>query len=134
DTRPLNEVYNQLQTFRPYYNFKDVDIDRYEIDGKYQQVFISARELTQENLPSRAQTWVNKHLRYTHGYGVAISNVNEITSEGQPKYIVKDLPPSGSIEVKRPQIYFGENDYQSVIVNTKIDEFDFPDQEESATH
>lgn len=134
DTRPLNEVYNQLQTFRPYYTFKDVDIDRYEIDGKYQQVFISARELTQENLPSRAQTWVNKHLRYTHGYGVAISNVNEITSEGQPKYIVKDLPPSGSIDVKRPQIYFGENDYQSVIVNTKIDEFDFPDQEESATH
>lgn len=134
DTRPLNEVYNQLQTFRPYYNFQDVDIDRYEIDGKYQQVFISARELTQENLPSRAQTWVNKHLRYTHGYGVAISNVNEITSEGQPKYIVKDLPPSGSIEVKRPQIYFGENDYRSVIVNTKIDEFDFPDQEESATH
>lgn len=134
DARPLIEVYNQLQTFRPYYNFQDVDIDRYEIDGKYQQVFISARELTQENLPSRAQTWVNKHLRYTHGYGVAISNVNEITSEGQPKYIVKDLPPSGSIEVKRPQIYFGENNYRSVIVNTKIDEFDFPDQEESATH
>lgn len=134
DTRPLNEVYNQLQTFRPYYNFKDVDIDRYEIDGEYQQVFISARELTQENLPDRAQTWVNKHLRYTHGYGIAVSNVNEITPEGQPEYIVKDLPPEGSIEVTRPQIYFGENDYHSVIVNTSIDEFDFPDQDESATH
>lgn len=134
DTRPLNEVYNQLQTFRPYYNFKDVDIDRYEIGGEYQQVFISARELTQENLPDRAQTWVNKHLRYTHGYGIAVSNVNEITSEGQPEYIVKDLPPDGSIEVTRPQIYFGENDYHSVIVNTSVDEFDFPDQDESATH
>ncbi len=134
DTRPLNEVYNQLQTFRPYYTFKDVDIDRYEIDGEYQQVFISARELTQENLPDRAQTWVNRHLRYTHGYGVAVSNVNEITAEGQPEYIVKDLPPEGSIKVTRPQIYFGENDYDSVIVNTSIDEFDFPDQDESATH
>ncbi len=134
DTRPLKEVYNQLQTFRPYYNFTDVDIDRYNIDGEYQQVFLSARELTQENLPDRAQTWVNKHLRYTHGYGVAVSNVNAITAEGQPQYIVKDLPPEGSIDIERPQIYFGENDYHSVVVNSKIDEFDFPDSEESATH
>ncbi|MFS8580810.1 MAG: UPF0182 family protein, partial [Novibacillus thermophilus] len=82
DARPLNNVYNQLQTFRPYYFFNDVDVDRYEIDGKYQQVFISARELTQQRLPDQAQTWVNKNLRYTHGYGVSISNVNEITPEG----------------------------------------------------
>ncbi|PWA11214.1 membrane protein [Pueribacillus theae] len=134
DTRPLKEVYNQLQTFRPYYDFVDIDIDRYKIDGQYQQVFISTRELTQKNLPDRAQTWVNRNLRYTHGYGAAISNVNAITSEGQPEYIVKDLPPKGSIEITRPQIYFGENDYNSVIVNSKVNEFDFPDNEDSASN
>src|SRR5690606_1430083 len=124
-------VYNQLQTFRPYYFFNDVDVDRYEIDGKYQQVFISARELTQQRLPDQAQTWVNKNLRYTHGYGVSISNVNEITPEGQPEYLVKDLPPKGPIAVEKPQIYFGENDYNSVIVGTKVDEFDYPDNDEN---
>ena len=134
DTRPLNEVYNQLQTFRPYYNFRDVDIDRYQIDGQYQQVFISVRELTQQNLPDQAQTWINRNLRYTHGYGAAISNVNDITPEGQPEYIVKDLPPEGVIDITRPQIYFGENDYHSVIVNSKVDEFDYPESETSATH
>ena len=134
DARPLNNVYNQLQTFRPYYFFNDVDVDRYEIDGKYQQVFISARELTQQRLPDQAQTWVNKNLRYTHGYGVSISNVNEITPEGQPEYLVKDLPPKGPIAVEKPQIYFGENDYNSVIVGTKVDEFDYPDNDENKTH
>lgn len=134
DARPLNDVYNQLQTFRPYYLFNDVDVDRYEIDGRYQQVFISARELTQERLPDQAQTWVNKNLRYTHGYGVSISNVNEVTSEGLPEYLVKDLPPQGPISVERPQIYFGENDYKSVIVGTKVDEFDYPTSEENMSH
>ncbi|MBD2843779.1 UPF0182 family protein [Paenibacillus sp. IB182496] len=127
DARPLGEVYNQLQTIRPYYNFADVDIDRYMIDGEYQQVFIAARELTQANLPEQAQTWVNQNLRYTHGYGVAVSAVNEITAEGQPEYLVENLPPEGSIPISRPQIYFGENRYDSVIVNSKVTEFDYPD-------
>ena len=134
DARPLNDVYNQLQTFRPYYFFNDVDIDRYQVDGEYQQVFISARELTQQRLPDQAQTWVNKNLRYTHGYGVSISNVNEITVEGQPEYLVKDLPPEGSIDVEKPQIYFGENDYNSVIVGSKVNEFDYPDSDENKSH
>lgn len=134
DARPLNDVYNQLQTFRPYYHFFDVDVDRYRIDGKDQQVFIAVRELTQENLPEQAQTWVNKMLRYTHGYGVSVSNVNEITAEGQPGYLVKDLPPEGPIEVKRPQIYFGENDYRSVIVGSKVDEFDYPSGDKNVYH
>lgn len=127
DARPLREVYNQLQTIRPYYNFLDVDIDRYMIDGNYRQVFISARELTQANLPEQAQTWTNQNLRYTHGYGLAVSAVNEITAEGQPKYLVQNIPPVGAIDIAVPQIYFGENRYNSVLVNTKIAEFDYPD-------
>lgn len=134
DARPLGEVYNQLQTFRPYYFFNDVDVDRYDVDGKYQQVFISVRELTQQKLPDQAQTWVNKNLRYTHGYGVSISNVNEITPEGQPEYLVKNLPPEGPIDISRPQIYFGENDYDSVIVGSKVNEFDYPTSDENKTH
>lgn len=127
DARPLREVYNQLQTIRPYYNFTDVDLDRYTIDGAYRQVFISARELTQANLNEQAQTWVNQNLKYTHGYGLAVSAVNEITAEGQPEYLVQNIPPSGVIDIQRPQIYFGENDYNSVLVNTKVTEFDYPD-------
>lgn len=134
DARPLKEVYNQLQTIRPYYQFLETDIDRYTIDGQYQQVFISSRELSQQNLPERAQTWVNQNLRYTHGYGAAVSHVNDITAEGQPEYIVKDLPPEGAITINRPQIYFGENNYNSVIVNSQVPEFDYPVSDDSADH
>ncbi len=134
DSRPLENVYNQLQTFRPYYDFLDVDVDRYVIDGEYRQVFISARELRQNKLPDQAQTWVNKNLRYTHGYGISMSNVNEVTKEGQPKYVVKDLPPQGPLDIKRPQIYFGENDYRTVVVNTAVDEFDYPSSNENKSH
>src|SRR5699024_10450813 len=79
DSRPLLDIYNQLQTFRTYYQFNDIDIDRYEIDGEYEQVFIGARELSTKDLPEQAQTWVNKNLRYTHGYGVSMSHVNKVT-------------------------------------------------------
>src|SRR5699024_7673163 len=82
DSRPLLEVYNQKQTFRTYYNFNDVDIDRYKIDGDYEQVFIGTRELSMEDLPSQAKTWTNRYLRYTHGYGTAMSHVNKVTSQG----------------------------------------------------
>nr|WP_246569916.1 UPF0182 family protein [Lentibacillus saliphilus] len=126
DVRPLLEVYNQLQTIRTYYNFHDVDIDRYEIDGNYEQVFIGARELSMNNLPDQAQTWVNRYLRYTHGYGVAMSHVNEVTPQGQPKYMMEDIPPKGIMDIERPQIYFGEEDYPNVIVKSKVDEFDYP--------
>src|SRR5699024_11273232 len=117
DARPLLDIYNQLQTFRTYYQFNDIDVDRYMIDGDYQQVFIGARELSTEDLPEQAQTWVNRTLRYTHGYGVAMSHVNTVTKQGQPDYMIKNIPAEGVIDVKRPQIYYGEEDYPNVIVN-----------------
>jgi len=134
DARPLLDIYNQLQTFRTYYQFNDIDVDRYEIDGEYQQVFVGARELSTGDLPEQAQTWVNQKLRYTHGYGIAMSQVNEVTSQGQPQYIVKNLPPEGDVDVEQPQVYFGEMDYPNVIVNSEVDEFDYPSGEENMTN
>lgn len=134
DSRPLLDIYNQLQTIRTYYKFNDMDIDRYKIDGDYEQVFIGARELSTDDLPAQAQTWVNRTLRYTHGYGVAMSHVNTVTKQGQPDYMIKNIPAEGVIDVKRPQIYFGEEDYPNVIVNSKIDEFDYPTGDDNETH
>ena len=134
DARPLLDIYNQLQTFRTYYQFNNIDVDRYEIDGEYQQVFLGARELSTADLPEQAQTWVNRTLRYTHGYGIAMSQVNELTPQGQPEYIVKNLPPEGAVDVERPQIYFGEMDYPNVIVNSEVNEFDYPSGDENMTN
>src|SRR5699024_7897665 len=134
DARALLDIYNQLQTFRTYYKFNDIDIDRYKIYGEYEQVFIGARELSTVDLPEQAQTWVNKNLRYTHGYGVAMSHVNKVTNQGQPEYMMKNIPSEGEIEVTRPQVYFGEENYPNVIVNYKVDEFDYPTGEENATN
>src|SRR5699024_6864535 len=86
DSHLVIDIYNQLQTFRTYYQFNEMDIDSYEVDGEYEQVFIGARELSTHDLPEQAQTWVNRNLRYTHGYGVAMSHVNKVTGQGQPEY------------------------------------------------
>ncbi|GAA0430805.1 UPF0182 family protein [Lentibacillus halophilus] len=131
DSRPLLDVYNQLQTFRTYYEFNDVDIDRYQVDGNYEQVFLGARELNTKDLPSQAKTWVNQNLRYTHGYGMAMSHVNQVTAQGQPKYMLKNLPPEGDLDVSRPQLYFGEEPYKNVIVNSEVEEFDYPSGDEN---
>lgn len=127
DWRPLLATYEQLQLFRTYYAFNDIDVDRYEIDGMYRQVLISAREMDTRSLPSTAQTWVNTHLVYTHGYGAVMSPVDVVTSEGLPEFFLKDIPPAPEyIELNEPGIYFGEltNDY--VIVNTNTEELDYP--------
>ncbi len=126
DPRPLKDTYNQIQSLRQYYDFHDVDIDRYVIDGEYRQVMLSARELSAEKLAGQAQTWVNRRLQFTHGYGVAMSPVNEVTSEGLPILWIKDIPPSGGIKIERPQIYFGEKTNDYVIVKTNTQEFDYP--------
>ncbi len=127
DTRPLIETYRQLQEIRLYYNFKNVDIDRYHFGKKYTEVAIAARELPASQLPARADTWLNVHLKYTHGYGLVMSPVNEVTVDGLPKLIVQNIPPQSDVlSVKRPEIYYGEQTDQYVLVNTKTKEFDYP--------
>jgi hypothetical protein len=132
DWRPLKQTYEQLQLFRTYYNFKDVDVDRYEFNGNYKQVLLSARELDQDQLPSRAKTWVNKHLVYTHGYGLTMSPVERVSEEGLPELFVKDIPPkSDLLTVDRPEIYYGEQTDNFIVVKTDTEEFDYPKEEEN---
>jgi uncharacterized membrane protein (UPF0182 family) len=127
DWRPLRETYNQIQLFRTYYNFNDVDIDRYYIDGKYKQVMISAREINTEELASQAKTWVNEHLVYTHGYGVVMSPVEESSDEGLPEFHISDIPPQSEyFDIKNPRIYFGEKSPEYSIIKTTTNELDYP--------
>lgn len=126
DHRPTKDVYNQVQFIKRYYDFHDTDVDRYIIDGEYRQVMLGARELNLAKLGAEAQTWVNQRLKYTHGYGLALSPVTEVSEEGLPLLLVKDIPPEGVFEVEIPQIYYGEETDDFVIVNTKENEFDYP--------
>ncbi len=129
DYRPMRTTYNQIQALRQYYQFQDIDIDRYVVDGKQKQVLLSARELVPDQLSGEAQTWVNQRLVYTHGYGAAASPVAEITFDGLPTFLLQDLPPKGSIPIERPQIYFSEVSRDYVVVNTRTQEFDYPSEE-----
>jgi len=126
DVRPLKDTYAQIQTIRPLYEFNDVDIDRYTINGDYKQVLVSARELSPSRLPAEAQSWVNKRLQFTHGYGIVMSPVNEVVQEGLPDLLVKDIPVVGAVPIQRPEIYYGEEPDHYVIVDTKAKEFDYP--------
>lgn len=134
--RPALEFYNQFQYIRYYYKFNDIDIDRYNINGKYNQVFVAARELDFEKLDDNSITWQNKHLAYTHGYGVVMSKVNSVTSEGQPDFIMSNIPISNetNIPIENPRIYFGEGSNDYSIVNTKLGELDYPVGGENATN
>ncbi len=127
DRRPLIQTYKQLQEIRLYYNFNNVQVDRYHFD-KYTEVAVGARELPESQIPERAQTWVNNHLIYTHGYGIVMNPVNEVTPNGLPKLIVKNIPPESSVnlQVKQPAIYYGQETDQFVLVNTEAKEFDYP--------
>ncbi|MCZ6857500.1 MAG: UPF0182 family protein [Gemmatimonadetes bacterium] len=133
DRGPLLQTFGQLQEIRTYYDFVSVDDDRYMIDGELRQVLLSPRELNSASLPSR--TFINEHLTYTHGMGLTLSPVNQVTLEGLPTLFIKDLPPASSVSigVTRPEIYYGElsNDY--VFVNTRQAEFDYPSGDSSAT-
>jgi len=133
DYRPLLETYNQVQALRQYYAFNDVDIDRYEIDGERRQVMVSARELVPDRLSEQAQTWVNRKLVYTHGYGAAMSPVEQVTADGLPEFYIKDLPPTGTVELTVPQLYFGELTDDYVVGRTNMEEFDFPQGNGNAT-
>jgi len=131
DHRPLKDTYNQIQSIRLYYDFHGIDIDRYIIDDEYRQVMLSARELSAEKLTGQAQTWVNRRLQFTHGYGLALSPANEISPEGLPELLVKDIPPVGDFDIEQPQIYYGEKTNDYVIVKTKTEEFDYPKGDEN---
>src|SRR3990172_5944548 len=132
DREPLLSTFSQIQEIRTYYEFAQVDNDRYIIDGEIRQIMLSPRELASESLPNK--NWINERLTFTHGYGVAAGPVNQVTPEGLPVLFVKDLPPKANVkelEISRPEIYFGElsNDY--VITKTKSREFDYPKGEEN---
>ncbi len=136
DWRPLTQTYKQTQEIRLYYDLSGIDIDRYNIDGKYTEVMLSPRELKQENIADNAKTWVNLHMIYTHGYGLVMSPVNNVTEEGLPNYFIKDIPPSYTVEeesirIDNPQIYYGEQDNNFVLVDTKTREFDYPKGDEN---
>ncbi len=129
DYRPLMRTYSQIQEIRLYYAFTDVDIDRYWVGDDYRQVTLSAREIAHSELPEPAQTWVNRHLVYTHGSGVVLSPVNEVGEEGLPDLWVRDIPPQSrypELELTRPEIYYGELVEDYVVVATEEEEFDYP--------
>jgi uncharacterized membrane protein (UPF0182 family) len=125
DYRVARTTYQELTSYAPYYQYLDVDIGRYVVDGVEQPVLISARELNQDGLPENAQTWTNRRLAYTHGYGVVVSPVDEATRSGLPVYEVSAIPPDGTgpFAITYPEIYFGEADLGWVIVGTKVEEF-----------
>ena len=122
----LQQTFKQLQEIRTYYDFVSVNDDRYTIDGKYRQVHLSARELNSNSLPT--QTFINDRLTFTHGMGVTMAPVNQVTDEGLPVLFIKDLPPVSNVGIKltRPQIYYGQLTDSYVFVDTKQKEFDYP--------
>ena len=126
DRDPLLQTFGQLQEIRTYYDFVSVDDDRYVVDGRYRQVMLSPRELNSASLPTR--TFINERLTFTHGMGLTLGPVNEVTEEGLPVLFIKDLPPASavSLAVKRPEIYFGELTDNWVFANTGQQEFDYP--------
>ncbi len=131
DPSVLQTTYRQLQELRTYYKFEDVDVDRYELTGGLTQVMLAARELDQNNIPGGG--WVNNHLVYTHGFGSVVSPANAVTTEGQPDFLVKDIPPDNlggdpDLEITQPRLYFGEGFRPGsfVFVKTKEQELDFP--------
>jgi uncharacterized membrane protein (UPF0182 family) len=129
DYSPTLDAYNSLQSIRSYYQFNDTDVDRYYVNGQYTQVFISAREINTDNLTSEAQTWINKYMKYTHGFGVAISAVNQTTTTGQPALLAQDIPTVSDypeLALFQGRIYFGETTDNYAVVNTKTKEFDYP--------
>jgi len=127
DHDTLLQIYRQRQEIRTYYQINNVDIDRYRLNGQLRQVMLAAREIDTTQLPS--QTWVNRHLIYTHGYGVVMSPVNTFDqTNGEPHYLLKDVPPTAAypeLALTRPEIYFGESQQDYAIVCSSEDEFDY---------
>ena len=132
DWHALQDTLRQIQEIRTYYDFPDIDIDRYEIDGRVRQVMLSARELSVDKLPESSRNWINEKLVYTHGYGVTMNPVNGFTPEGLPTLILSNMPIQStvpSLTVTRPEIYFGQLTNNDVYVKTRQKEFNYPQGE-----
>jgi uncharacterized membrane protein (UPF0182 family) len=132
--RAFHDTITQIQALRPYYRFFDSDVDRYTIDGRYLQVLLSPRELDINQLAEARARWVNPHFIYTHGYGLVLSEVARITTEGLPRLLVQDAPPqiaTPSLKITRPQIYYGEVVHEPVFVRTAQPEFSYPSGDEN---
>jgi uncharacterized membrane protein (UPF0182 family) len=129
DWRALQDTLRQIQEIRTYYDFPDIDIDRYDIDGTTREVMLAARELNVEKLPESSRNWINEKLIYTHGYGITMNPVNGFTTEGLPNLILSNMPVQStvpSLGVTRPEIYFGELTNTDVYVKTRQQEFNYP--------
>jgi uncharacterized membrane protein (UPF0182 family) len=133
DHQPLLDTFGQIQEIRTYYDFVSVHNDRYVIDGEYRQIMLSARELNSASLPNR--TWINERLTFTHGYGVTLGPVNQVTAEGLPVLFIKNLPPESTVDLKisEPSIYFGELSNDHVFVRTSTPEFHYPRGNDNVT-
>jgi len=132
DWRALQDTLRQIQEIRTYYDFPDIDIDRYDIDGQVRQMMLATRELNVDKLPESSRNWINEKLIYTHGYGVTMNPVNGFTSEGLPTLVLGNMPVQStiaSIKVTRPEIYFGELTNTDVYVKTRQKEFNYPQGE-----
>lgn len=132
DWRALKDTLTQIQAIRTYYDFTDVDVDRYVISGEKRQIMLATREIDETKLPEQSRNWVNEKLIYTHGYGLTMNTANGFDAEGMPNFIVKNMPIESNapeIKITRPEIYYGQKTDSSVYVNTKRKEFNYPQGE-----
>ncbi len=138
DWSALRDTLRQIQEIRTYYDFGDVDVDRYKIGGQTRQMMLATRELDVSKLPEQSRTWINERLIYTHGYGVTMNTANEFTPEGLPRFILSNMPVQSSapddIKLTRPEIYFGQKTTTDVYVKTKQQEFNFPQGETASSN
>ncbi|MBU6229421.1 MAG: UPF0182 family protein [Cyanobacteria bacterium REEB459] len=136
DYAPLLSTYKQLQEIRLYYNFGDVDIDRYTLKGDYRQVNLAARELAVDQLPAEAQNWINRQLKFTHGFGLVMSPVNQVSANGLPEFFLRNVPPVSTVDLAldQPRIYYGENTANYIFTGTNTDEFDYPQGDTNAAY
>ncbi|HSE34463.1 MAG TPA: UPF0182 family protein, partial [Pyrinomonadaceae bacterium] len=129
DWKALQDTLKQIQAIRTYYDFPDVDVDRYSIGGKPRQMMVAAREINDDRLPPTSRNWINERLIYTHGYGITMNTANGFTREGQPQFVLSNMPmesTAAEAKVTRPQIYFGQMTDRYVYVKTRQNEFDYP--------
>lgn len=136
DWRALQDTLRQIQAIRTYYDFPDVDVDRYVVGGKTRQMMTAPREINDSKLPAQSRNWINERLIYTHGYGITMNSANGFTPEGLPQFVLSNMPvqsPAAEIKVTRPEIYFGELTNRYVYVKTRQKEFDYPQGDTNAT-